>query len=103
MIGNNLAKGRILYLPFDHLHRKHGVLKHVQKEDVILLVESERMADASKFHPVRLYFLISSARHFAEELRAEGLTVEYIKAPTTLDGIAEAKKKHGIETVSFIN
>jgi len=98
-MGSSGAKGRILYLPFDHLHRKHGVLKHLQKDDVILLVESERMADASKFHPVRLYFLISSARHFAEELRAEGLTVEYIKAPTTLDGISVAKKKHGIRNV----
>jgi len=98
-MGSSGAKGRILYLPFDHLHRKHGVLKHLQKDDVILLVESERMADASKFHSIRLYFLISSARHFAEALRAEGLTVEYIKAPTTLDGIGAAKKKHGISNV----
>jgi len=91
------ANRRILFIPFDHLHREYGVLKQATKDDVILLVESQRMVDPKRFHPVRLYFLVSSAMHFAQELRAEGFTVEYLQAESTLAGIAEAKKKYGID------
>jgi deoxyribodipyrimidine photolyase-related protein len=40
-----------------------------------------------------LFFLISSARHFAESLRSEGFTVHFDKAPTTIDGL---KKIQGL-------
>jgi len=72
------------------------VLKGATKDDLILLVESQRMVDKKRFHPIRLYFLISSAQHFAQKLRDEGFEVTYIKAPTTLDGIAQAKSESGI-------
>ncbi|MFM8843179.1 MAG: cryptochrome/photolyase family protein, partial [Actinomycetota bacterium] len=87
---------RILYIPFDHLHREHGVLKDADpKADAIVLVESERMCSGRPWHPERLFFLISSARHFAESLRSDGFTVEYIKAKTTIDGLKNAQKKLG--------
>jgi deoxyribodipyrimidine photolyase-related protein len=87
---------RILYIPFDHLHREHGVLAAADpKNDVVILVESKRMCSGRNWHPERLFFLISSARHFAASLRDEGFTVEYIKATTTIDGLATAKKKFG--------
>jgi len=87
---------RILYIPFDHLHRSHGVLASANPaSDVIAMVESERMTTGRNWHPERLYFLISSARHFAKALRDEGFTVEYIKAPTTIDGLNAIKEKHG--------
>ena len=87
---------RILYIPFDHLHRDYGVLKEASAAiDLILLVESARMVTGRPWHPIRLYFLISSARHFAESLRAEGFTVEYLKAPTTIDGLETARAKYG--------
>lgn len=86
---------RTLYIPFDHLHRKYGVLRTANKEsDVILLVESERMRTGRNWHPERLFFLISSARHFAEQLRSEGFTVEYVKAATTKEGILEHRKRY---------
>jgi deoxyribodipyrimidine photolyase-related protein len=79
---------RILYIPFDHLHRNFGVLHQADPaNDLIVLVESARMTTGRPWHPLRLHFLISSARHFAEGLRREGFTVEYIKAPTTVDGL----------------
>lgn len=85
-----------LYIPFDHLHRNYGALKEADpSRDVIVMVESERMRTGRNWHPERLFFLISSARHFAEELRNEGFTVEYIKSATTLDGLKEFKKSHG--------
>ena len=85
-----------LYIPFDHLHRNHGALKEADpSRDVIVMVESERMRTGRNWHTERLFFLISSARHFAEELRNEGFTVEYIKSATTIDGLKEFKKSHG--------
>jgi deoxyribodipyrimidine photolyase-related protein len=85
---------RIIYVPFDHLHRDYGALKNADpKSDVIAMVESSRMTTGRAWHPMRLFFLISSARHFAEYLRVEGFTVHYEKAPTTIDGL---KKIQGL-------
>lgn len=85
---------RIIYLPFDHLHRGYGALENADpKTDVIAMVESARMTTGRAWHPMRLFFLISSARHFAESLRNEGFTLHYEKAPTTIDGL---KKIQGL-------
>jgi deoxyribodipyrimidine photolyase-related protein len=86
---------QLIYIPFDHLHRKFGALKNADlKQDVIVLVESARMTTGRNWHPQRLHFLISSARHFAQTLRDEGFTVEYEKASTTTDGLAKVQKKY---------
>ncbi len=86
---------RIIYIPFDHLHRNFGALKGANpKEDVIALVESARMTMGRNWHKERLFFLISSARHFAKSLEEEGFTVEYIKATTTIDGLNKITEKY---------
>jgi deoxyribodipyrimidine photolyase-related protein len=86
---------RILYIPFDHLHRNYGALKAADpKQDVIAFVESARMTTGRNWHKERLFFLISSARHFAASLETEGFTVEYVKAATTVDGLDIVSKKH---------
>ncbi len=85
---------RIIYIPFDHLHRNYGALKDANpKNDLIVFVESSRMLTGRNWHKERLFFLISSARHFAQSLQDEGFTVEYIKAATTIDGLDAIKKK----------
>ena len=86
---------RIIYLPFDHLHRNYGALKGADpKSDLIAFVESARMTTGRNWHKERLFFLISSARHFAQSLEAEGFTVEYVKAATTIDGLISIQTKH---------
>ena len=86
---------RIIYIPFDHLHRKFGALKDADsKTDVIVFVESARMTTGRNWHPERLFFLISSARHFAQSLEDEGFTVEYVTAATTVAGLKTIQKKH---------
>ena len=86
---------RIIYIPFDHLHRKFGALKGATPgEDVIALVESARMTTGRNWHKERLFFLISSARHFAQSLEEEGFSVEYVKAATTIDGLKTVEKKY---------
>lgn len=87
---------RIVYIPFDHLHEEYGALKGADpKSDVVVLVESARMTSGRPWHPMRLFFLISSARHFAAALEARGFTVRYIKAATTIDGLKIAEKEFG--------
>ena len=86
---------RILYIPFDHLHREYGILRTANKgSDRILFVESKRMRSGRNWHPERLFFLISSARHFAQELVAEGFTVDYLQAATTQDGIEQFRRQN---------
>jgi len=90
-----MSATRALYIPFDHLHREYGILQRADKaQDHILFVESERMRSGRNWHPERLFFLISSARHFVEALRAEGFNVDYVQAPTTKDGIKDFLKKN---------
>lgn len=79
---------RILYVAFDHLNAQRGVLKDANpKTDLIVLVESARMTTGRNWHKERLFFLISSARHFAAELEAKGFQVRYLKAKTTVAGL----------------
>jgi deoxyribodipyrimidine photolyase-related protein len=94
------SKSRLIYVAFDHLNLNYGALKLLDKEsDVVVLVESQRMLTGRKWHPERLFFLVSSARHFADELRVQGISVEYITAPTTVDGLAQVKKKYATNSI----
>lgn len=87
---------RILYIAHDHLNSDYGVLKDADPaRDVVVLVESQRMIEGRPWHKERLFFLISSARHFANELQEKGYQVRYLQAPTTLDGLNEAKTEFG--------
>lgn len=87
---------RILYIPHDHLNRDYGVLREADpSRDVVVLVESQRMTQNRPWHKERLFFLLSSARHFAKELQESGFTVRYLQAPTTLDGLALARAEFG--------
>ena len=95
-MASKAAPKRIIYIPFDHLNTSYGALKQVnKKEDLILFVESKRMVDPGKYHPERLFFLVSSARHFSQQLIDSGFNVSYLQAPTTLDGIRTVSKMHG--------
>ncbi len=86
---------RIIYVPFDHLHRNFGAFKTAKPEsDIIVFVESARMTTGRNWHKERLFFLISSARHFAQSLESEGFAVEYVKAATTIDGLKSIQSKH---------
>lgn len=91
---------RIIYVPFDHLNKDFGALKTADKKsDLIVLIESQRMLTGRPWHKERLFFLVSSARHFAKDLENQSFKVEYLKAETTIDGLTEVKKKHKIEKI----
>jgi len=87
---------RILYVAHDHLNLNRGVLKSADKNrDAIVLVESARMTTGRPWHPERLFFLLSAARHFAAGLENQGFTVRYLKAATTIDGLKAARAEFG--------
>ncbi len=87
---------RLLYVAHDHLNFDHGVLKSADSNtDALVLVESQRMIAGRPWHKERLFFLLSSARHFAAEAQARGFTVRYIQAPTTIDGLKAARAEFG--------
>jgi deoxyribodipyrimidine photolyase-related protein len=80
----------------DHLNQTRGVLKNADPNtDVVVLVESARMTTGRPWHKERLFFLLSSARHFAAQLTETGFTVRYLQAATTVDGLKAARKEFG--------
>ena len=86
----------ILYVSHDQLNMNRGVLKTAEPErHAVVLVESQRMVQGRNWHKERLFFLLSSARHFAEELRKSGFTVEYFQAETTVAGLQKARERFG--------
>ena len=79
----------LIYIAHDNLNRHKGALKDADpKKHEVILVESQRMLSGARWHRQRLFFLLSAARHFAQDLRGEGFTVHYEKASDTAAGIA---------------
>lgn len=91
---SGMAKNAI-YLAHDNLHRHRGALKDATPlTHEIIMVESERMLRSQQWHRQRLFFMLSSARHFVELLRSEGFVVHYIKAETTVAGLKSFQKAY---------
>lgn len=87
---------RLLYIPFDHLSFDHGVMVDANPDhDVIVLVESQRMLTGRPWHPERLFFLVSAARHWAAEAEGRGFQVRYVQAPTTIEGLTHVRQEFG--------
>lgn len=87
---------RILFVAFDHLSFEHGVMTGADSAvDVIVLVESRRMLTGRPWHPERLFFMVSAARHFAAQARDRGFTVRYVKAETTVAGLDKVRAEFG--------
>jgi deoxyribodipyrimidine photolyase-related protein len=87
---------RVIFVPFDHLSLHHGALATAHREtDLVVMVESERMLTGRPWNAERLFFMVSAARHFAALAEADGFTVRYVRAPTTLDGLNQVRQEFG--------
>jgi deoxyribodipyrimidine photolyase-related protein len=63
----------------DHLSRSISSLDDFDPaHDVVLMVEVQSEATYVRHHKKKIAFLFSAMRHFAEELRAEGIAVDYV-------------------------
>jgi deoxyribodipyrimidine photolyase-related protein len=91
-------KTKLIFIPFDHLNKDFGALRSANpKTDSIAIVESKRMTTGRPWNKQRLFFLISSARHFAKELESAGFEVHYKKAADTPTGLKAIIKATGIK------
>lgn len=87
---------RIIYVAFDHLSFDYGAMRDADPaHDVVALVESERMTTGRPWHPQRLFFMISAARHFVAEARERGFETHYAIAPTTRAGLSRIRRDVG--------
>ena len=95
-----MVASRTILVFGDQLNRAIGVLATATtKTDRILFVESTEKIGAADWHPQRLHFYLSSMRHFAEELRREGFTVDYVRASSFRTAIAEHVSTHPQSTI----
>jgi deoxyribodipyrimidine photolyase-related protein len=64
----------------DHLSRDVAALDGLDREhDVVLMVEVAEEAVYVPHHKQKLVFILSAMRHFAEELRSDGISVDYVR------------------------
>ncbi|MDA0371797.1 MAG: cryptochrome/photolyase family protein [Actinomycetota bacterium] len=71
----------------DQLGRSLGALRDATPDTHrILIVESVAKLASKNWHVQRAHFVVSSMRHFAEELRAEGFDVDYRRSTSLRRG-----------------
>lgn len=79
----------------DQLNRNIGALREADPSTAsILMVESAEKIGATGWHRQRLHFYLSSMRHFASELEAEGFTVDYRIARSFRQAIRDHQAEH---------
>jgi deoxyribodipyrimidine photolyase-related protein len=72
---------KIVWVLGDQLNQNSNLFKELdlnKDQVIILLIESCNFAGQHKHHKKKLIFQFSAMRHFAQELREHGFTVEYI-------------------------
>ena len=62
----------------DQLSRDLSSLRDIEDGDVVLMVEVQEEATYVRHHQRKIAFLFSAMRHFAEDLRERGVTMDYV-------------------------
>ena len=65
-----------------------------KKEDIVLLVEQQRTLSKNTLHREKQFFLISSARHFKEDLKKKGFKTEYLISESFAEAFETIRKKY---------
>jgi len=72
--------GHLRFVFGDQLTRTLSALRDIDPaQDVVVMVEAADEALNVPHHKQKIAFILSSMRHFADSLRAEGLRVDYVK------------------------
>ncbi len=69
---------RLIFILGDQLSRDLAALDDLQPGDVVLMAEVAEETTYVRHHKQKIAFILSAMRHFAQELRAEGITVDYV-------------------------
>jgi len=71
----------VRFIAFDQLGHDSAIIRAIDKaSDLIVFIESDEILRAKRWHIQRLFFLISSARHFADDLASAGYRVLYLRS-----------------------
>ncbi|WP_345890818.1 cryptochrome/photolyase family protein [Devosia oryzisoli] len=94
------------YILGDHLTRNVAALRDIDvHRDVVLMTEVGGESSVVGFHKQKLVFIYAAMRHFAQSLRDEGITVDYVRLDDedntqTLEGeLARALTRHRADGV----
>ena len=95
--------GRGIWVLGDQLHLAQSALAaHQPGTARVLLIESSSVLGWRAYHPQKLVLVWSAMRHFAEELRATGWTVDYVEAEGFTPALTEWVTSHGIEELHLM-
>ena len=93
----------------DQLSRDLASLRHRNKDDtVVLMMEVWDEATYVKHHKQKIALIFSAMRHFAQELRADGWTVDYVpldapdNAGSFTGEVARAVEEHAPRLISIV-
>ena len=80
----------------DQLMQMHPALAQVEDRAsvCILLIESQERMRKQPYQRKKLVLLLSAMRHYADDLRRQGFTVDLIKAENFEDGLRQHKDQH---------
>lgn len=97
---------KLIFILGDQLSRSLLTSEHVNKQDdVIFMCEVQEEATYVKHHKKKLVFVLSSMRHFAQELRDDGYHVDYVKLNDKHNSgdftseLKRAVKRHDVEAI----
>ncbi len=81
-----------IWIPGDQLLADHpaleaGLEEHPPEAVRVVLVESEALLRRRPYHRKKLALILSAMRHYAAQLREQGLQVDLLQAPTVLAGL----------------
>ena len=84
--------GRTIWVLGDQLDRSTGPLSGADSTDTILMVESAEHLARRPWHRQRVHLIVAGMRRLAGELRSDGFDVDYRKAATYEDGLADHRR-----------
>jgi deoxyribodipyrimidine photolyase-related protein len=91
---------RLRIILWDQLTASIASLENIHpQEDLICFLELREFCTSVLHHKKKLVFLLSAMRHFAEELRLQGHSIEYV----ALDNPDNPLKKSGSVGLETIN
>ena len=100
---------RLVYLLGDQLTRDIASIRGCAKDNtVVLMAELDEETTYVGHHKQKLVFILSAMRHFAEELRQAGWTVDYVELTDPDNSgsftveLARALERHEIEEVRVV-
>jgi deoxyribodipyrimidine photolyase-related protein len=104
-VTTNMAKTLVPILGDQLSHRISSLRGRDQAQTIILMIEVKTEATTVRHHKKKVAMIFSAMRHFAEELRVGGWTVDYVKlddpnnTQNFIGEISRAMSRHSLKEV----